>query len=196
MKGKKKVLLALASVAVVAFAAIGAYAYFTSTGTGTGSASVGTSTAWEVDQTAADTLSVGPLYPNTAIGTGNIQTNSYHVQNNSDGSQFLNQVDISVARGDGSAWTKCAGVATTDGSNVAFGNCLDGTYIGEPACDATDFSVGAVAVGGTWTDTALSHNYLTGVDDTAGLVTVQMIDNGLNQDNCKLAAPPLYFEAS
>jgi len=174
---QKKGIALLAAVAVVAIAAFGAYAYFTSTGTGTGDATVGTSTAWVVGQTAADTGTVGPLYPDPIVGTGTIQTNAYHVENPSTGQQFLAQVDISIATSIGGVWSVQA-------------------IPSKPACTAADFSVGGELVGVTHTDILLSQNFAAGFDDTTGTVTVQMIDNGLNQDNCKLATPPLYFSAS
>jgi hypothetical protein len=190
--------LVLLGVVVVAIAAsVGAYAYFTSTGSGTGSATIGSASNWTVNQTAADTLSVGPLYPDPTVGVaGTIQTNSYHVKNNSAGNQNLANVAISVANANGSTWTLCKGVATTDGSNVSGGNCTNGSYVGKPACKASDFSVGGELVGVTHNDTTLAHDFTAGGDDTSGLVTVQMIDDSANQDNCQGASVPLYFYAS
>ena len=178
MKNHKKGLVAFAAVLIVAMAAIGGYAYFTSTGSGTGSATVGTSTAWTVGQTAADVTAAGPLYPDQAIGTGTIQTNDYHVLNPSTGQQSLNQVVISIA-------TFPGGGVWSIQPNPS-----------KPACTAADFSVGGQPVGSAWTDTSLAGNKAAGFDTTTGTVTVQMIDNGLNQDNCKNAVPPLYFSAS
>src|SRR5947209_7625530 len=91
----KKRVVFLAVLAIAAAGAVGGYAYFTSTGTGTGSATVGSATNWTVGQTGV--VSGGPLYPDATIGTGNIQTNSYHVKNGGSGSQNLTQVVISVA---------------------------------------------------------------------------------------------------
>ena len=165
---QKKGIALLAAVAVVAIAAFGAYAYFTSTGTGTGDATVGTSTAWDVNETLQ---AGGPLYPNPTIGTGDIQTNTYTVKNNSNGQQFLTQVDILIANANGSPW------------------------IAVPGCSAADFSVGGEAVGVTHTDATQSGNLASGQTVTS-TVTVQMIDDNTNQDACKLAVPPLYYSAS
>jgi hypothetical protein len=170
---KKRFIGALSVIAVLA-AAGAAIAFFTSTGTGTGSATVGTSTAWTVGQTGTS----GPaLLPDPSIGTGNIQTKDYSVTNPSNGSQSLNQVVISVAKSDGTTWT--AQADTT-----------------KPACTASDFSVGSQPVGQAYTDTSLAGDYTTGQVNSTGTVTVQMIDNGLNQDNCKNVTVPLYFSAS
>jgi hypothetical protein len=172
LKSKKGV-SALIATLVVAIAAVGAYAYFTSTCTGTGSATVGTSTDWVVGQTAT----AGPaLLPDAAIGTGNIQTKTYTINNPSAGQQNLAKVEVSVAMADGSPWS-----SQTNGS--------------KPACTKADFSVGGAAVGSTYTDMDSIGDFAT-LETRTDSVTVQMIDNGLNQDNCKNATPPLYFSAS
>ena len=165
----KKGLALLAVLAVVAISAVGAFAYFTTTGTGTGTASVGTSTAWTVGESGIP--SGGPLYPDHTIGTGHIQTDGYTVTNPGSGSQNLTSVAISVANDDGSPWTS-------------------GT------CSASDFSVGGAPVGATYTDTALAGDFTAGQSKTTGTVTVQMIDSGSNQNDCKNATVPLYFVAS
>jgi hypothetical protein len=168
----KRFIGALSVIAVLA-AAGAAIAFFTSSGTGSGSATVGTSTAWTVGQTGT----TGPaLLPDPAIGTGNIQTKSYQVTNPSSGSQNLKQVVVSIANGNGSGWSSPA----------------DNT---KPACTAADFSVGGQPVGQSWTDTSLSGDYTAG-SSQSGTATVQMIDNGANQDNCQGVTVPLYFQAS
>lgn len=182
---KKRSLVALAAIAALAIAG-GAYAFFSSTGNGTGSASVGQSTPFNVAQatnsTGGPVFTGGPLYPDpagtgTAVGNGaNVQTDSYTVKNPSAGSQKLNQVVISVAKADGTSWSSQA-------------NTL------KPACTANDFSVGGQAVGASWTDTSLAGDFTAGQSKT-GTVTVEMIDNGLNQDNCQGVTVPLYFSAS
>jgi len=169
----KKGLVLLATMIAVVASAVGAYAFFTSTGTGTGSATVGTSTAWAVAETAQ---AGGPLYPNPTIGTGDIQTNTYTVTNPSNGQQSLNSVDIKVALANGGAWSVQPNLA-------------------KPPCNASDFSVGGAAVGATHNDASQAGNKASGQVSTSS-VTVQMIDNGLNQDNCKGATPPLYYSAS
>jgi hypothetical protein len=67
----------------------------------------------------------------------------------------------------------------------------------KPACTASDFSVGGEAVGASHTDTALAGTFTSGQSKPTGSVTVEMIDNGANQDNCQgLTNVPLYFSAS
>jgi hypothetical protein len=159
--------LALLATMIVAVAAVGAYAYFTSTGSGSGSATVGSDSAWVVGQTAT---SGGPLYPDSTIGTGNIQTKTYTVNNPSLGNQYLTDVKVKVANADGSPWTS-------------------GT------CNASDFSVGGAPVGGTYTDTDSFGDFTAGETRTDS-VTVQMIDNNANQNDCRGLTVPLYFFAS
>ena len=170
----KKGLILLATLVVAAAAAVGAYAYFTATGSGTGTASVGTSTDWTIEQAG----STGPdLLPDATIGTGNIQTESYQITNPGAGQQNLAQVDIYVsATGVEGSWSAQADT-------------------GKPACTADDFSVGGAAVGATYTDTDSAGNFAPG-ELRSDSVTVQLIDNGLNQDNCKNLDVPLWFAAS
>jgi len=168
----------VATIGLAAGLALGAagaaFAYFTSSGTGTGSATVGTAGTWSTAQTGTS----GPaLYPDAAIGGANVQTESYTVTNNGHGSQDLNQVVISVANADGSAWSSQT-------------NAL------KPACNASDFSVEAQPVGSSWTDTSLAGDYTAGTTTSAGHVTVELIDNSANQDNCQGVTVPLYFQAS
>jgi hypothetical protein len=169
---KKRVLVGL-TVAMLAVAGA-AFAYFTSEGKGTGSATVGSATSWTVGET---TPSGGPLYPDASIGGANIQTDGYKVKNAGSGSQSLTQVEISVAEANGSAWSSQA----------------DET---KPACTKNDFSVGGQAVGSTWTDTALAGDFTASQEKTTGSVTVELIDNNANQDNCQGVTVPLYFHAS
>jgi hypothetical protein len=117
------------------------------------------------------------LYPDAAIGGANIQTDGYTVTNGGHGSQSLAQVVVSVAMANGSPWS-----SQTD--------------ITKPACTASDFSVGGQAVGTAWTDTALAGTFTAGQSKTTGSVTVELIDNGANQDNCQGVTVPLYFSAS
>jgi len=166
LTSKKGIVLLAVVIAVVA-SAVGAYAYFTSTGSGTGTATVGTDSAWIVGQTG----SAGPsLYPDAAIGTGNIQTKTYTIHNPSAGNQLLTDVKVKVANADGSPWTS-------------------GT------CSKNDFSVGGAAVGTTSTDADSAGDFLAGETRTDS-VTVQMIDNNANQNDCRTLTVPLYFFAS
>ena len=138
----------------------------------------GTSTAWEVDQTGT---TGGALLPDAVVGTGTIQTKDYHVKNNNAGHQNLANVDISIATAVNGVWSSQTNPLL-------------------PACTKDDFSVGGELVGVTHSDTALAGTFTPGQDKTGvtgGTVTVQMIDNGLNQDNCKsLTTVPLYFSAT
>jgi hypothetical protein len=107
----------------------------------------------------------GPLTPD-----GPAQTVQYTVTNNSTGSQKLTSVTVSVAESNGSAW---------DGP----GNC-----------SADDFSVGGAAVGTPAVLTALAQTFGPGGHDSAS-VTVQMVDTGSNQNDCRTADVPLRFVA-
>jgi len=172
---KKRIAAVALSGAIILGTGGIAAAYFTSSGNGTGSVTVGSSTPWSVSESG--TPSGGPLFPDASIGGANIQTDGYTVKNVGSGSQNLSTVTIKVANADGSAWS-----SQTNGSL--------------PACDASDFSVGGSAVGSTHTDTALAGDYTAGQTNTGGSVTVELIDNGANQDNCQGLTVPLYFVAS
>jgi hypothetical protein len=163
----KKGLALLATLAVAVVAAVGAYAYFTSTGTGIGTATVGTDSPWTVGQTGS---TGGALYPDPAIGTGNIQTKAYDITNPSSGDQYLTQVEVSVANADGTPWTS-------------------------GSCSKDDFSIGGAAVGATYTDTDSAGNFTAG-ETKSDSVSVQMIDNDANQNDCRGLTVPLYFVAS
>jgi hypothetical protein len=171
---KKRALIAISVIAVLATAG-SALAYFTSTGSGTGSATVGSATAWTVAQSGV--TSGGPLYPDAAIGGAHVQTNAYSVTNGGSGSQNLTSVVIKVANANGTAWSD-----QSDGS--------------KPACTAADFSVNGAAVGTASTDTSLAGDFTASQSNTSGSVTVEMIDNNANQDNCQGVTVPLYFSAS
>jgi hypothetical protein len=173
IKSKKGIAL-LAVMVVAAVAVFGAYAFFSSTGTGTGSATVGHSTAFTIASTAP---TGGALLPDQAIGGPNVEHVTYSVTNPGAGSENLNQVVVSVANSDGSAWSSQ-------------------TNSGKPACTAADFSVDGQAVGAPDTDVTLAGEVLAGQTTTSAPVTVEMIDNGKNQDNCQGLTAPLYFAAS
>jgi hypothetical protein len=171
----KKIVVVGAAVAVTIGASTAAFAFFSSTGNGAGSASVGSATVWEVHQSAATTG--GPLFPDAVGGfIHNVETDKYLVSNNSNGSQYLTSVVVSIANADNSAWSAQADIT-------------------KPACTASDFSVGGQAVGTPWTDASLQGD-LPAHSGGYGNVTVEMIDNGLNQDNCQGVTVPLYFSAS
>ena len=174
MKLRYKIGVGVITGAAVLGMAGGAFAYFTgANGTGSGQASVGTSSAWQVAETA---VSIEKVYPDAAIGGANVITNRYTVSNPGDGSQYLASVTISVAKSDGTEWS-----SQTDTN--------------KPACTASDFSVGGEAVGTAHVDTTAAGTFTSGQSKTEP-VTVEMIDNGLNQDNCQGVTVPLYYVAS
>lgn len=160
--------------AVVALAGTGvAYAYFTSTGSGTASAQVGTASNWVIKTAGPSAINTSYLYPDPTIGGTNVQTIGYTVTNPGKGDQNLTSVRISVANSDGSAWS----VQTNPN---------------DPPCEASDFSINGGAVGVPEVDTSLAGTYTPGQTRT-GSVTIEMIDNGHNQDNCQGVKVPLYF---
>jgi hypothetical protein len=69
----------------------------------------------------------------------------------------------------------------------------------DPACVATDFSVNGAAVGDAYTNTI-------GIDEAGttpgpagaytSTVTLQLVDNGLNQDSCESVTVPITVNAS
>ncbi|HET9720568.1 MAG TPA: hypothetical protein VFP55_10855, partial [Solirubrobacteraceae bacterium] len=125
---KKRSLVALVAVAALAIAG-GAFAYFSSAGTGTGSATVGSSTPFDVGQNGATT---GPPLVPEAQGGPNVDTIPYTVTNPSTGSQYLNQVIVSIPS--------------------TFSTQKDSS---KPACTAHDFSIEGLPVGTAYTDTRL-----------------------------------------
>lgn len=169
----KKIMAIGLAVAVTLGTGGAAFAYFTSTGSGTGAATVGAASNWTITNTNGSTL----LYPDAAIGTGNILTDAFTVKNAGLGNQNLASLTIEVANSDGSA----------------FSYQSDTT---KPACTAADFSIGGRPVGTSFVDTSAppAGTYTPG-QTTSGTVTVQMIDNGANQDNCQNLTIPLYFTA-
>ena len=155
-----------------------AFAYFTSTGSGVGAAKVGSATSWTVAETAgSDNNAV--LYPDHAIGGANIEKLGFTVTNPGSGSQNLTSVTVQIATSSGGVWS-----VQTDSS--------------KPACTAADFSIDGGAVGATATDTTLAGDFTAGQVKVSSstAVTVEMIDNVANQDNCQGVTPPLYFYAS
>ena len=81
---------------------------------------------------------------------------------------------ISVANSDGSAWSSQTNALL-------------------PACTAADFSVDGGAVGTAATDTSLAGDIPAGGTTASANVTVELIDNSANQDNCEGLTVPLYF---
>jgi hypothetical protein len=144
----------------------GAFAYFSSTGTGSGTATAGTSAAFTV---SVPNTAIGDLTP-TTLGTGPSDTLDYSITNPSSGAQELNQAVISIS------------------------SVTAGTVSGPNACTAADFSVGGELAGVSHTVTIGQDLAASGVyNDT---VTLQLIDNGLNQDQCQGATVTLNVAAS
>jgi hypothetical protein len=183
-KPHRKVIVIVAIVAGVAIAGV-AYAYFTNVGQGSGSATTGSASPFTV-ASAADTA--GDLVPVPTIGSGVKDTISYTVTNPSAGTERLNAVVISVGGSTGTSpsatetnWTSTAGA--------------------NPACNSSDFSVGGQAVGdgvtagsGAYTVSPAATLAPGGV--YSGTFTLQMIDNGANQDSCEGLTVPLFISAS
>lgn len=175
MKLLRKRVVVPAVISVVALAGAGvAYGFFTAGGTGTGSAQVGTTTNFVIAQTGGPS---GNLYPDASVGSGpNFVTIPYSVTNAGKGDEQLGSVTVSIATTNGSTWS-----SQTDSS--------------EPACTASDFSIGAGTPGTPFVDSSLSGTF-TGGQTVDFALSLEMIDNGLNQDNCQGQSVPLYFVAS
>jgi hypothetical protein len=181
---KRAVIICLVTAAALGVSSL-AYAFFSSTGQGTGSATTGSSTPFVVASTA-DTL--GDLVPNSTIGSGVKDTISYSVNNPSTGSEKLSSVVISIGNTTGtSPSTTETNWTAASGSN--------------PACNSSDFSVGAQAVGDGTTAASGAYTVSPSVDLAAGATyngtfTLQMVDNSANQNSCEGVTVPLYISAS
>lgn len=169
MNINKKRVAIFGTVAAVAISGTGvAYAFFTSTGTGAGSATAGTSVAWSITDTAT---TGSPLAPVAITDAGPLQTATFKVQNNGTGVQHLNQVKVSIKASNGDPWTAV------------------------PGCSASDFSLNDAAVGSSVL-LSVDADLAATVKSATQSVTIKMVDNGSNQDACKNASVPLYYEAS
>jgi hypothetical protein len=169
----KKLAILGTAVAVILGMGGAAFAYFTASANGSAAAQVGYASNWKF---AVGAVTAGPLYPDSTIGTGNIENVAYTVQNVGKGNQNLQSLTVEVANSDGSKWSYQPNA-------------------NEPACTAADFSIGGAAVGTPFVDTSAAGTY-TPNETKNGSVTVQMIDNGLNQDNCQGLSVPLYFSTN
>jgi hypothetical protein len=184
MKGfikSKKGLVLLATLVVAAAASVGAYAYFSSSGTaGNATGTVGHSTAFTF---TIGNATGGPMYPGDT-SAGATESETYKVNNPSTGNQKLNQVVISVANSNGSAWQ----------SSTA-------NFPLEDACDASDFQLSLdnstwAAAGASVTDTTTA-DLAGGASSTQHTVYIRMVSSGDGQDNCQnLSNVPLYYSAS
>jgi hypothetical protein len=170
----KKLLVVGVAVALVIGIGGAAFAYFTTTGSGTGSAAIGDSSPLTV---SLGTITGGPLFP-TIVADGNavVDTVPYTVVNPGEGNVNLTTVVMEVT----------PGFTYTDAA-------------GDPACTAADFSINGQAVG-TPAVAALDLT-LNGVSDApanayTGSFTIEMVDNGANQDSCQSGSVPLTVTAN
>jgi hypothetical protein len=184
VRSKRRKTVFISVLAAVLLSASGvAVAYFTSTGQGTGTATTGSATPFIVSSTADV---AGDLVPNNTIGTGVLDTIAYTVTNPSTGSERLASVVISIGNSTGTS------PATTE---------TNWTTGASPTCNSSDFSVGAQAVGDGTTAGSGAFTVTPNADLAAGAVyhgtfTLQMIDNGANQNSCEGVAVPVYLAAS
>lgn len=165
----KKVVVVGTAVALTLGLSGAAFAFFTSQGTGTGSGVVGTAGSFVITSASPS----GYLYPDTAGTNANVETTDYTVTNSGHGNAQLNQVTISVATSGGGTWTY------TDPA-------------GDPACTAADFSIDGATPGTPFVDTSQAGTYAGGQAQT-GSFTLEMIDNGQNQNSCEGLTVPIYF---
>ena len=169
---KKVVAIGLAAGMTLG-AAGAAFAYFTSTGTGNGTATAGSASQWNVSVTG-DNTSLN-LVPVATIGTGPSDTESYTITNTSAGQQNLAQAVVSISSVD---------AGPVNGPNL---------------CTAADFSLGGNAVGTSFTQT-IGVNEAGTSPGPAGsytnTVSLQLVDNGQNQDQCQGAVVHLKVVAS
>jgi hypothetical protein len=153
-------------MAVVGSLALAVGAYAYFTSTGTGSGSATAGTS--TPWTVAGSAATGdPLTP----GATTEQTMTYTVTNPGSGNQGLRKVTVSVANANGTPWTAVSG------------------------CSKDDFSVNGAAAGTAYEDTENAGN-IAPAGFVTNTVTIKMVDRPLDQEGCKLAAPPLYLVAS
>ena len=176
--------LALVSAAALLIAAGGAaYAYFTTTGgTGTGSASTssGGSVAVTVENDLTGDLAPAPIGDSSAV----LDTISFTVTTTAQTDSHVSAVTMSIP----------ASFSVMSGGN--------------PACVASDFSINSQPVTNTVTGAATPVTQTVNVtlapasagaptNRYQGTFTIQLVENGANQDSCaNLANIPLTVVAS
>ena len=179
----KRVLVAVTVAGLMLAGAGSAWAYFTTNGTGTGSVPVGNSSALTVSVGAA---TGGAMLP-AAIGDSNavVDTVPFTVLNTAEGDQSFSTLTLEVT----------PGYTHTDGA-------------GDPPCTASDFSIDGSDVGTAVTvsglETLLPNSDGTHVtpapaangDTYYGSLTIQLVENGANQDSCEGQTIPLTVAAS
>lgn len=153
-------------MAVVGSLALAVGAYAYFTSSGTGSGSATAGTS-----TAWTVASLGTTGDALTPGGTTEQTMTYKVTNPSSGNQSLTKVTVSVANADGTPW------------------------VAVPGCSKDDFSVNGAAAGTAYEDTENAGN-IAPAGVVTNTVTIKMVDRPLDQNGCKLAAPPLYLVAS
>jgi hypothetical protein len=183
-KSLRRIVVVATITGTVALASA-AYAYLTNTGQGTGSAATGAPSAFVVASTA-DTA--GDLVPVATIGTGTKDTINYTVTNPSTGTERLTTVAISIGNSTG----------TSPSATETNWTSTTGSY---PACNSSDFSVSGQAVGNGSTAGSGAVTVSPAVTIAAGGVyngsfTLQMVDNGANQDSCESVTVPIFISAS
>ncbi len=134
---------------------------------------------WTSTGSGSGSVTVGtdtPWQVDTAAASGGpltpggpVETVGYTVTNNSTGNQALAGVTVSVANSDGSVWSS-------------------------GSCSAADFSVNGAPAGTSAYHTALAQTFGPGASDSAS-VTVQMVDTGVDQNDCRGLTVPLRFVA-
>jgi hypothetical protein len=164
---KKRVAIIGAVTAVTLVGGGTAFAYWTTSGTGNGSATAGSSVGWSV--TLAP-IATGVLAPTSDDGTP-MQTASYTIANSGAGQQFLSQALVTV-------------------DSVSGGGSGPGA-----ACAITDFQLGSPAAGQAFTQ-PINQNLAAGTGSYTGTVDLRLVDNGVDQNNCKGATVHLKVVAS
>jgi hypothetical protein len=158
MKLRTKIAVGTAlGAAVIGGGGMLAFAYFTSTGSGTGTAGVGSST----NVTIAQTNTVSGLVPN-----GPAQTINYKVTNPGNGSEYVNQVTVSVA--------------SISGAGSATGTGID-------ACTPALFHI---------TQGSPIATDIPATGSATGTATISLPDDGNNQNNCQNATVNLSFSSN
>ncbi len=172
---KKVAAIGLASALALGIAG-GAFAYFTNTGTGTGSATVGsTSNQFTVSVVESSVAGQDAALLPTPLGDSNatLDTENVTVTNNDEANEYLSTLVYEITPG------------------------FDVTSLGHPDCVAADFSINGAAVGTPVTvhpDQNLAALSDSGSYSTS--FTLQLVDNGADQDACEGVTVPLTANAS
>lgn len=184
-KFSKKVMV-LAAAGGLAMGAAGiAAAYFTSQGTGTGSATVaGAPANFTVVVGAPSYSSLTNALQPTALITGNrsYATYTYKVTNTSDATVHLGTVTLTVTSG-------------VTGGSVATGTACQNTWFAITTSTATS-GTGSDSVVVTPDTTLKPDSDGTPTDQFSSSFTLQLVNNGTNQDGCESAHPTVKVHAA